>query len=117
MFTSLYFYQVPKKNVSRFLEIQKKSAEIYKRYGAIDDWTFGPDNLAAKYGCASFLQEIEIGQNEELFISLSLFKSKNEHDRIMALVDNDPEIAVLFEEVSNLIDLSRVIRGEFARLV
>jgi hypothetical protein len=58
MFTSLYFYRVPKKNVELFLNIQKKSSEIYKKYGAIEDWTFGPDNLNEKYGCTSFLQQI-----------------------------------------------------------
>ncbi|HEY8270552.1 MAG TPA: hypothetical protein VIG33_06655 [Pseudobdellovibrionaceae bacterium] len=47
--------------------VQKKSAEIYKKNGAIDDWTFGPENLKAKYGCMSFSQEIPVNAGEELF--------------------------------------------------
>lgn len=117
MFTSLYFYRVPKSNVERFLFVQRKSAEIYKRYGAIDDWTFGPEDLGQKYGCSSFLGEITVKDDEELFFSLSLFKSKEDHDQIMSLVDKDPEIEVLFDEASKLIDLSKVVRGEFGRLV
>ena len=117
MYTSLYFYRVPKNNVEAFLIIQKKSAEIYKRNGAIDDWTFGPENLKQKYGCVSFPQEIPLDADEELFFSMSLFKSKDDHDKIMSAVDKEPEIEKLYEQVRKLIDLSKVVRGEFNRLV
>lgn len=117
MFSSIYCYRVPKKNIEAFLLIQKKSADIYKKYGVIDDWTFGPENLLAKYGCRSFSGEVSVGTDEELFFSLSLFKSKEDHDRIMPLVDQDSEIADLYNEISKLIDLSKVIRGEFRKLI
>ncbi|MBK9323752.1 MAG: DUF1428 family protein [Bdellovibrionaceae bacterium] len=117
VYTSLYFYRVPKKNIEAFLKVQKQSAEIYKKNGAIEDWTFGPENLNAKYGCISFPEEILISADEELFFSLSIFKSKNDHDQIMALVDKDPEIERLYNQVRHLIDLSKVVRGEFNRLV
>jgi uncharacterized protein YbaA (DUF1428 family) len=116
MYTSLYFYRIPKKNIEEFLSIQKKSAEIYKKNGAIDDWTFGPENLKAKYGCTSFLQEINLDADEELFFSLSLFKSKEDHDRIMLMVDIGPDIEKLYDEFSQLIDITKVIRGEFNQL-
>lgn len=117
MFSSIYCYRVPKKNIETLLLVQKKSSDIYKKYGAIDDWTFGPENLLAKYGCCSFPGEISVGADEELFFSLSLFKSKEDHDRIMPLIDQDSEIENLYNEISKLIDLSKVIRGEFRRLV
>ncbi len=117
MYTSLYFYRVPKKNIEDFLQIQKKSAEIYKKNGAIDDWTFGPENLKPKYGCISFQKEISLDADEELFFSLSLFKSREDHDKIMSLVDSDPSIEKLYNEVCHLLDLSKVVRGEFNRLV
>jgi hypothetical protein len=31
MYTSLYFYRVPKNSIETFLNVQKKSAEIYKK--------------------------------------------------------------------------------------
>lgn len=116
MFTSLYFYRVPKENISAFLEVQKSSGEIYKKNGALEDWTFGRENLNSKYGCSSFLNEISITGDEELFFFISLFKSKEHHDKVMSLVDKDPEIEKLYEKICGLIDLSRVIRGEFNRL-
>lgn len=101
----------------QFLEIQRKSAEIYRKYGAIDDWTFGQDSLAGKYGCRSFLDDVSVEPDEALFFSLSLFKSADDHARIMALLDKDPEVGFLYDQVCEIIDLKRVIRGEFNRLV
>ncbi len=104
-------------NAEAFLLVQKKSAELYKKNGAIEDWTFGPENLHPKYGCSSFLKEISINEGEQLFFSLSLFKDKEDHDKIMALVDKDLAIEKLYDQICGLIDLSKVIRGEFNRLV
>ena len=117
MFTSLYFYRVPTKNKVQFLEIQNRAAKIYEKHGAIGDWTFGPDDLTARYGCSSFAKEIDVGQGEELFFSLSLFQSRADHDRVMRIVDEDPEINNLYESIGKFIDLSKIIRGEFNRLV
>ncbi len=117
MFTALYFYRVPKNNVDAFLAIQKKASEIYKKYGAIEDWTFGPSDLSEKYGCSSFMKEIVLDRDESLYFSLSLFESKEAHERIMIQVDADPEIETLYREISRFVDVSRVIRGEFNRVV
>lgn len=117
MFTSIYFYRVPKEKVDQFLVIQKTSAEIYRKHGAIDDWTFGPETLVEKYGCSSFLKEISVEPNELLFFSLSLFKSKEDHDQVMSIVDKDPAIGALYDQVRETIDISKVIRGEFNRFV
>lgn len=117
MFSALYFYRVPSGKADQFLFIQRKSAEIYRKHGAIDDLTFGAGDLAAKYGCASFLKEISLAADETLYFSLSLFKSKEDHDRIMAVVDKDPEIGSLYDQISETIDVSRIIRGEFNQLV
>ena len=116
MFTSIYFYRVPNEKIDQFLMIQKKSAEIYRRYGAIDDWTFGPEDLAGKYGCGSFVKEISLSTGESLFFSLSLFESKEDHDRIMTNIGKAPEINCLFDQICQTIDVSKVIRGEFNRL-
>lgn len=117
MFTALYFYRVPTGKIEQFLAIQRASAEVYRKYGAVDDWTFGPENLEGKYGCSSFLKEISVAPGEVLFFSLSLFKSKEDHDQIMSEVDEDAEIAALFKQVCETIDISKVIRGEFNRLI
>ncbi|MBK7890318.1 MAG: DUF1428 family protein [Bdellovibrionales bacterium] len=117
MFAALYFYKIPKDRIDQFLSIQRQAADIYRRYGAIDDATFASSNLAARYGCASLLSEIALESNEELFFSVSLFESKENHDLIMLQLDRDPEISSLYDETCKVMDVSRILRGEFNRIV
>ena len=64
MYTSIYFYRVPKENIEAFLRIQTLASDIYKKYGAIDDWTFGSDCLSPKYGCTSVAQIIPVNDDD-----------------------------------------------------
>jgi uncharacterized protein YbaA (DUF1428 family) len=117
MFTSVYIYRVPHKNVDAFLRVQQEAAAIYQRYGAVDDETFAPVNLEEKYGCVSFLDILDVEEDEEVFISLSRFRDRAHHDKVMAQVDADEQISELYDEVTTLIDISRVVRGAFERVV
>lgn len=117
MFAAIYFYKIPKDRIDQFLSIQKQAADIYRRHGAIDDATFAPSNLAARYGCTSLLSDFTLEPNEELFFSVGLFKSKEDHDSIMLRLDSDPEILSLYEETCKVMDVSRILRGEFNRIV
>jgi len=117
MFTSIYIYRVPCENVEAFLRVQQEAAAIYRRCGAIDDETFAPVNLAAKYGCDSFLSALDVGEGEKVFISLSRFRDRTHHDEVMAQVDSDERIDELYDKVTVLLDLSRVVRGEFERVI
>jgi len=117
VFISIYIYRVPRENVDVFLRVQREAAEIYRRCGAIHDETFAPVNLEAKYGCAGFTGAFDIRDGEEVFIGLSSFHDRPHHDTVMAQVDRDERINELYEEVANLLDVGRVVRGEFERVV
>ena len=117
MFTSIYIYRVPRPNVEAFLRVQQEAAAIYRRYGALDDETFASADLAAKYGCAAFAEAFEVRADEEVFISVSRFRDRAHHDQVMAQVDADEQIGVLYGQVATLLDVSRIVRGEFARVV
>ena len=116
MFISIYIYRVPHENVDVFLRVQREAAAIYRRYGAIDDATFAPVNLEAKYGCAGFPGALDIREGEEVLIGLSSFHDRPHHDTVMAQVDRDERISELYEEVVGLMDVGRVVRGEFERV-
>jgi len=116
MFVSIYIYRVPSQNVEAFLRVQREAAEIYRRCGAINDETFAPVNLIAKYGCAGFTGAFDIREGEEVFIGLSSFHDRMHHDTVMAQVDRDERISELYEEVASLLDVGRVVRGEFERV-
>ena len=116
MYTVVYLFRVPKPNVTAFSRVQHEAGEIYKRYGALDDETLAPVGLEAKYGCLAFSSVVELREDEELFIGLSRFRDRTHHDEVMAKVDADAQINNLYAEMLSLIDMSRVVRGEFERI-
>ncbi|MCE7986646.1 MAG: DUF1428 family protein [Caldilinea sp. CFX5] len=117
MFSSIYIYRVPQNNVAEFLRIQAAAAVIYRQYGALDDETFVPVNLDAKYGCIALDDEIALRPDERIFISVSRFRDRTHHDAVMAQVDNDPEITQLYQQITKILDVSRILRGEFERVI
>jgi uncharacterized protein YbaA (DUF1428 family) len=117
MYTSIYIYRVPRDHVAQFLQVQREAAEIYRRYGALDDETYGPCNLEGKYECTPFPAAFEVEEGEEVFVSLSRFRDLVHHDEVMSQVDTDDRISQLYEKVAGLLDVGRVVRGEFERVV
>jgi len=117
LYAAIYVYVVPCENVSRFLEIQREAADICLRYGAIDDLTFAPINLDPKYGCSPFGGVVLLEPTEQLFISVGKFRDQAHHDEVMTRVDRDPRINELNYEIDLLLDVSRITRGEFQRIV
>ena len=117
MYISIYIYRVPRSNVDDFLRVQREAAEIYLRHGALDDATYSAANLEAKYGCASFGDAFDVGEDEVILFGISRFRDRAHHDEVMAEVDSDDKINGLYDKVTTLLDVGRIVRGEFERVV
>ena len=117
MYTSIYIYRVSKKNVDAFLRVQREAATIYEHYGALDDVTYVTSDLKAKYGCVAFGDALGIAEDEVILVGISSFRDRTHHDEVMAKVDSDKRIEELYAEVTALLDVGRVVRGEFERMV
>lgn len=116
MYNVLYLYPVLKHKKDRFIEINKKAALIYKEYGAIEDETFQSTFIDALYGCKGMEASVELHENETLMCSVSTFNNKHHHDLVMEKVDSDMRIEELYNEMIQVIDMSRVVRGEFEKV-
>jgi uncharacterized protein YbaA (DUF1428 family) len=117
VFTVVYIFLVPRKNVDKFLRIQQAASEIYRSHGALEEETFALVNHEAKYGCVPFTKGIDVGEDEEVFVSLSRFPDKTHHDQVMVKIDSDPRIDQLYREINGVVEVGRVLRGEFERVV
>ncbi len=117
MFNVIYIYCVPRENEAEFLRIQNEAGDIYRSYGSLVEETLVLTSHEPKYGCVSFSDAVDVRNDEKIFVSLSEFKEKAHHDDVMRRIDSDPRIDLLFQEMSGLIDLNRVIRGEFTTAV
>jgi uncharacterized protein YbaA (DUF1428 family) len=115
VYTSIYLYRLLRENAEAFLQVQRDAADIYRQYGALEDETFAPFDLEAKYGCLAFTDVLELTEGEVLYVGLSRFRDKAHHDEVMAKVDTDARIDQLFEQVTGLLEMSRLVRGEFER--
>lgn len=112
MYNVLYLYPVLKRNKKRFIELTK----FYKEYGAIEDNTYQSTFIDAIYGCKGMDSSVELQENETLMCSVSTFNNKHHHDVVMEEVDADHRIEELYNEMLNVIDMSRVVRGEFEKV-
>jgi uncharacterized protein YbaA (DUF1428 family) len=116
MYSVIYLYPVPKQSKEKFIEINKKASLIYKGYGAIEDDTFQSTLIAPMYGCEGMENSVVLHENETLMLSISTFTSKDHHDIVMGKVDKDKEISELYNKMIKVIDISRVVRGEFEKV-
>ncbi|MBE3598632.1 MAG: hypothetical protein IMX02_07485 [Limnochordaceae bacterium] len=48
---------------------------------------------------------------------IGIVRDRVHHDEVMARVDGDERIVMLYRQLTQLIDVSRVVRGEFDRTV
>jgi uncharacterized protein YbaA (DUF1428 family) len=115
-FGGFYNFLVTRKNVDGFLRIQQAASEIYQSHGAIEE-TLALINHEAKYGYIPSTKEINTEEDEEIFVSFSLFPNKTDHDKVMEKIDSDPRIDRLYQEMTGMVDIDRVLRGEFKRVV
>jgi uncharacterized protein YbaA (DUF1428 family) len=116
MYNVLYLYPVLKDKKDRFIEINKKAALIYKEFGAVEDETFQGTFIDAIYGCKGMESSVDLHENETLMCSVSTFNNKHHHDMVMEKVDCDRRIEELYNDMIKVIDMSRVVRGEFEKV-
>ncbi|MFB4168526.1 DUF1428 family protein [Virgibacillus sp. JSM 102003] len=114
MFTVIYLYRVNKEHAQTFTDINEKASEIYLAKGALEDKTYHADDLNGKYGCAGLLDIVDVKENEVVYFGQSVFRNKNHHDDVLNQVNDDPDINDLFDKMTRIIDLSKVVTATFS---
>lgn len=116
MYTVVYLYPVPDRHAAAFVDLQRAAGDRYRAHGAVETATYRPAALASTYGCAGFRDEVDVREDESLYVGLDGFRDEAHHDEVVARVDADPEVADLYEALTDLLDVNRVVRGEFERV-
>lgn len=114
MFVTVYVYRVADDHVDRVLEINAAASARYVELGALDDQTLATVDAGPKYGCAGLAELIEVAEGEQLFFGLATFRDAEHHAEVMAAVDADPIIDDLFAQMTDVVDLTRFVRADFA---
>jgi uncharacterized protein YbaA (DUF1428 family) len=117
LYRSFYVFRIPKENVAEFLRINQEAGAIYRQYGAVETEMMRATDVDAKYGCLGLADVVKASDDEVVFVAFDGFRDAAHHHDVMAKVDADPEINRLFEQIQTVIELSKVVRGEFESVV
>jgi uncharacterized protein YbaA (DUF1428 family) len=82
---------VPRANVEAYKEFSQKAGQVWKEHGAIEYVEcIGDDVKPGKV--TSFPQAVKLEDDEVVAFSWIVYESREERDRIMAAVMNDPRL-------------------------
>lgn len=106
---------IPKKNIDDYKKLARKSAKLFKEFGAIDYVESIADDVP--YGKrTSFPRSVERKNSETVVFAWITYKSKAARDKAMKQVMTDPRMEKLGSEM-DYIDGSRMIFGGFNVIV
>jgi uncharacterized protein YbaA (DUF1428 family) len=105
---------VPKKNLKAYSAMAKKSAKIWKKYGALEYVEAQGDKLD-KGKSTSFPRSVKLKSGEVAVFVYVVYKSKSHRDMVMNKVMNDKDMAKMWEKP--LFDGMRMIWGGFKTIV
>ena len=117
MYTSIYVHRVPRDRVGEILEILREAARVYEELGVSDCQVFEATDLSPQYGCSSFPASMDLPEGETILVELNGFRDRQHHDLAMERIDQNAMINDLYHRFSQVLDVSRVVRGEFSRVL
>lgn len=107
---------VPRRKIAVYLAMARKSAKIFKEYGALEFRECAGDDLRIK-GMLSFVKMAKAKPGETVFFSFIVYKSRADRDRVNAKIMKDPRFLKMMQGKSMPFDLSRMAYGGFKVLV
>jgi uncharacterized protein YbaA (DUF1428 family) len=117
MYLAVYLYPVLRDRADDFLRVIRAAGDVYVEHGATAVEVLTATELGSAYGCAGLASVLQIWPGERVFVSLDRFRDQGHRDEVMAKVGTDARIDDLYAELADLIDLHRVVRGEFDSVV
>lgn len=103
-------------NIEKYREIAQKSGEIWKEYGALEYIEAVGDDLEIEQ-MVSFKTSANTSEDETVIFAFIVFESKEERDRINALVMADERLKEMCSPDDKTFDFTRMAYGGFKAIV
>ncbi|NYH50589.1 uncharacterized protein YbaA (DUF1428 family) [Nocardiopsis arvandica] len=116
MYIIWFLHRVPLRRATDFVDLVHEAIGVFVRHGAIGGSVFEVADSQAKYGCGAIPDAVEVRPDEALYVELNYFHDRTHYDRVMPLVDADPELERLYDRLVAMADIGRIVRGEFSSL-
>ena len=108
-------FRVPAEKEAAILRVLGDAAVVVIECGATACEVFALKDAPAKYGCRPIGEAFGAGAGERGYLELMWFRDWAHCDEVMARLDADPRIGSLYDELTSLIDIGTVARGELER--
>ena len=109
-----FLLPVPKKNLAAYRRMARKAGKIWKEYGALEYRECVADDV--KPGkVTSFPQSVKLKNNESVWFSWIVYRSRAERDRILKKVMADERIKADMNSMP--FDARRMVYGGFKVMV
>ena len=111
-YIAIVLFPVPLTVADRFIAINQQAARRYQQLGADGNEILQLADGAPKYGCLGLAGAIKIREDETLFMVVDRFRDKHHFLAIDDLASHDAACVALFDELTEIIDISRSVRLE-----
>lgn len=112
-----FLLPVKEENIERYAEIARKAGEIWKEYGALEYIEATGDDLD-QGDMVSFKKSADATDGETVVFSFIVYESKEERDRINALVMADERLKEMMKSSGGEpFDFKRMAYGGFKAIV
>lgn len=110
-----FLLPIKAENVDRYKEIAQAAGEVWKEYGALEYIEAAGDDLVADQ-MVSFKKSADTQDGETVIFAFIVYESKEERDRINALVMEDERLKCMMTE-DKPFDYTRMAYGGFNAIV
>jgi uncharacterized protein YbaA (DUF1428 family) len=112
-----FLIPVKPENIERYTEIARTAGEVWKEYGALEYIEAAGDDLEHEK-MVSFKKSAGANEDETVIFSFIVFESKEERDRINALVMEDERLKTMMDcGKDGAFDYKRMAYGGFKTIV
>ena len=111
-----FLVPLPLEKLTEYQQMASKAGAVWKEHGAIAYWECVGDDLDIPE-MASFRKAAGCKDNETVVIAWIIFASREERDRINALVMADPRLADMCDKDNPPFDFKRMAYGGFKSIV
>lgn len=111
-----FLIPIKPENLDKYKEIAQAAGEVWKEYGALEYIEAAGDDLEHDK-MVSFKKSADAGDGETVIFSFIVFESKEERDRINALVMEDERLKCMMSPDDKTFDYTRMSYGGFNAIV
>jgi len=97
LFIETYAYKVPKSRIDQYLDIQRRTKEVYLRYGCLSYEVFRSD--------------------DDLCLEINRFADRKHYENVTKSVDLDLKIKALWKEFCSIVEKEKIATKRYEKML